>query len=73
VVTNSAVVAYYLRDLKPRLDRPFGLGPGLEAGCGASCRAPFLVVDDTRVANGPRAGPGAAHLFGPIYVRSTRK
>jgi hypothetical protein len=73
LLSNSAVVAYYLRDLKPRLDRPFGLGPGLEAGCVARCRAPFLVVDDTRVANSPRVGPGAAHLFGPIYVRSTRK
>jgi hypothetical protein len=73
VLTNSAVVAYYLRDLKPRLDRPFGLGPGLEAGCVASCRASFLVVDDIRVANSPRIGPGPAHLFGPIYVRSTRK
>jgi hypothetical protein len=71
VLTNSAVVAYYLRDLEPRLDRPFGLGPGLEAGCVAPCRRAFLIVDDTRVANSPRLGPGASHAFGPIYVRAT--
>jgi hypothetical protein len=71
VVTNSAVVAYYLRDLHPHLDRPFGLGPGLESGCVAACRASFLIVDDTRVANSPRIGPGAAHTFGPIYVRAS--
>ena len=71
VLTNSAVVAYYLRGLHPRLDRPFGLGPGLESGCVDGCRLPFLIVDDTRVANSPRIGPGAAHAFGAIYVRAT--
>ncbi|MEA2497287.1 MAG: hypothetical protein QOJ29_5198, partial [Thermoleophilaceae bacterium] len=71
VLTNSAVVAYYLRDLHPRLDRPFGLGPGLESGCVGPCRASFLIVDDRRVANSPRVGPGAAHSFGGIYVRAT--
>ena len=73
VITNSAVVAYYLRDLHPRLDRPFGLGAGAESSCVASCKASFLIVDDGRVANGPRMGPGKAHAFGPIYVRITRK
>ncbi|HYZ30012.1 MAG TPA: hypothetical protein VE570_13200 [Thermoleophilaceae bacterium] len=71
VVTNSAVVAYYLRDLRARLDRPFGLGPGLESGCVGPCKASFLVVDDTRVANSPRIGPGRAHAFGALYVRAT--
>jgi hypothetical protein len=71
VVTNSAVVSFYLRDLRPRLDRPFGLGPGLEAGCVKPCRASFLVVDDTRIAGGARSGPGRAQAFGPIYVRVT--
>jgi hypothetical protein len=71
VLTNSAVVAYYLRDLHPRLDRPFGLGPGLEAGCSPSCRESFLIVDDLRVAGGTRAGPGTAHVIGPLYVRAT--
>lgn len=65
VVTNSAVVVYYLRDLHPRLDRPFGL----EAPC-ERCKPPFLIVDDTRVANSPRSGPGGARTFGPIYVRA---
>jgi hypothetical protein len=65
VLTNSAVVVYYLRDLHPRLDRPFGL----EAPC-KDCRPPFLIVDDTRVANSPRSGPGGATTFGPIYVRA---
>jgi hypothetical protein len=67
VLTNSAVVAYYLRDLHPRLDRPFGLGPR----CGASCPRQ-LVVEDLRVANSPRPGSGPAHAFGPIYVRLAR-
>jgi 4-amino-4-deoxy-L-arabinose transferase-like glycosyltransferase len=71
VLTNSAAVAYYLRDLKPHLDRPFGLGPGLESGCTAGCRASFLVVDDVRVANSPRPGPGSLQIFGPVYVRAT--
>jgi hypothetical protein len=65
VVTNSAVIAYYLRDLHPQLDRPFGL----KAPC-KGCRPPFLIFDDTRVANSPRSGPGGATLFGPIYVRA---
>ena len=69
VLTNSAVVAYYLRDLDPRLDRPFGLGRGLEAKCASPC----LVVDDARVAGGARTGPGPARAFGPIVVRDSRK
>jgi hypothetical protein len=71
VLTNSAAFDYYLRALHPRLDRPFGLGPGMESSCVAACRQSFLIVDDTRVANSPRTGPGAAHLFGPVYVRAT--
>src|SRR3954452_16260428 len=71
VLTNSAVVAYYLRDLHPFLDRPFGLGQGEESRCERPCKRRFLIVDDTRVANSPRSGPGAATSFGPIYVRRT--
>lgn len=65
VLTNSAVVAYYLRELDVRVDRPFGLGAGVEAACGAGC----AVVDDTRVAGGARPGPGPARRFGPFVVR----
>jgi hypothetical protein len=65
VLTNSAVIVYYLRDLHPHLDRPFGL----KAPC-EGCRPPFLIVDDTRVANSPRSGPGGATTYGPIYVRA---
>ena len=59
VLTNSAVVAYYLRDLDVQVDRPFGLGPG------ALCED-CVVVDDVRVAGGAR-GPGRA--TGPFVVR----
>lgn len=71
VLTNSAVAAYYLRDLRPRLDRPFGLGPGLESSCVARCKQSFLIVDDTRVANSPRIGPGQARVFDNFNVRAT--
>src|SRR3954447_6580432 len=71
VLTNSALVAYYMHDLHPRLDRPFGLGPGRESACVDGCKASFVIVDDARVANSPRMGPGAAHQFGSIYVRAT--
>jgi hypothetical protein len=67
VLTNSAVIAYYLRDIHPHLDRPFGL----HAPCNG-CKPPFLIVDDTRVAGGARTGPGSARAFGPIYVRAAQ-
>jgi hypothetical protein len=69
VLTNSAVIAYYLRDVHPHVDRPFGL----RAPCGEPCKPPFLIVDDTRVGPGARTGPGSAHAFGPIYVRATSR
>ena len=71
MLTNSAVVAYYLRDLHPHLDRPFGLGRGKEASCAKPCKDAWLIVDDARVANSPRRGPGRTTSFGPIYVRVT--
>src|SRR5205085_7326953 len=67
VVTNSAVVAYYARGLHARLDRPFGLGPGIDPR-----RKSLLVIDDTRVAGGLRSGPGITHSFGALYVRVGR-
>jgi 4-amino-4-deoxy-L-arabinose transferase-like glycosyltransferase len=66
VLTNSAVIAYYLDPLHPILDRPFGLGPGLEV----KARPPYAVVDDSRVGQGARPGRGAITRIGPIVVRT---
>jgi hypothetical protein len=68
VLTNSAVVEYYLHHPRPILDRPFGLGTGLER----SVRRPYAVVDDSRVGQGPRRGPGRRTRIGPIVVRVAR-
>jgi len=65
VLTNSAVVAYYLRGLHVVVDRPFGLGPGLER----SCASPCVIVDDSRVSGGVRAGPGPSRTIGPFTIR----
>jgi 4-amino-4-deoxy-L-arabinose transferase-like glycosyltransferase len=65
VLTNSAVVAYYLRDLHPLLDRPFDLGQGREG----RTAPPYVVVDDSRVGAGPRPGPGERAAVGPIVIR----
>jgi 4-amino-4-deoxy-L-arabinose transferase-like glycosyltransferase len=65
VLTNSAVVAYYLRDLPVQLDRPFNLGPGREA----RARPPYAVVDDRRVGDGPRPGPGRINVVEEVVVR----
>jgi 4-amino-4-deoxy-L-arabinose transferase-like glycosyltransferase len=65
VLTNSAVVAYYLRRLPVVVDRPFGLGVGREA----SCPSPCVIVEDTRVPGGARPGPGPSRLVGPFEVR----
>jgi 4-amino-4-deoxy-L-arabinose transferase-like glycosyltransferase len=66
VLTNSAVIEYYLRDPRPTLDRPFGLGPGREA----RTKAPYAVVDDARVGAGARPGRGRRGAIGPIVVRT---
>jgi 4-amino-4-deoxy-L-arabinose transferase-like glycosyltransferase len=65
VLTNSAVVAYYLRRLPVIVDRPFGLGPGLER----SCPSPCVVVDDSRVPGGVRPGLGPERMVGPFMIR----
>jgi len=57
LLTNSSVVAFYLRDLQVVLDRPFGLGPGLEQATHAR-GLPYAVVDHRRIGDGPRPGPG---------------
>jgi 4-amino-4-deoxy-L-arabinose transferase-like glycosyltransferase len=64
VLTNSATVAFYLRDHHPLVDRPFGLLPGREPEC-PSC----AIVDDSRVAGGVRPGPGRRVRVGPVVVR----
>ena len=72
VLTNSAVVHYYLRDREPVLDRPFGRGAGSEASCLERCHRPYAVVEDRRQGEGARPGPGAVSSFGPIVVRVVR-
>jgi 4-amino-4-deoxy-L-arabinose transferase-like glycosyltransferase len=65
VLTNSAVAAYYLRDLDTTLDRPFNLGRGREARTGQ----PYAVVDEAWRA---RPGPGERTDVGGIEVRIVR-
>jgi uncharacterized membrane protein len=65
VLTNSAVVAYYLRRLPVTVDRPFGLAPGQQRACPSRC----VIVDDSRVPGGVRPGPGPARMIGPFSVR----
>jgi MFS family permease len=69
VLTNSARVVFYLRDLRPRLDRPLGFGVDAEAACGPRCPVPLAIVDDSRAPAGVRAGPGRTYAFGPVHVR----
>lgn len=67
VVTNSAVVAYHLRERTVVLDRPFGLDdPGAAARCGRGCS--MLAVDDVRVAGGARPDGGSRLHAGPFVV-----
>lgn len=69
VLTNSAVVVYYLREFSPILDRPFGLGPGLQRSCLARC----VIVDDSRVPGGTRPAPGPSGTVGFFNVRIETK
>jgi hypothetical protein len=69
VVTNSARVVFYLRDLRPRLDRPLGFGTNLEQTCGPRCPTRLAIVDDARAPAGVRVGPGRTYVFGPLHVR----
>jgi 4-amino-4-deoxy-L-arabinose transferase-like glycosyltransferase len=71
VLTNSPVIAYYLRDADAavRLDRPFGLGND-EPSCAArGCPRPLAIVEDARLPGGIRVGGGAVTPFGPLIVR----
>ena len=66
VVTNSAAIGYYVRDLNWVLDRPFGLGPPAGRCCDAG--RSVVAVDDTRVAGGARDIEGKRLHIGPIVV-----
>ena len=58
VLTNSARVAFYLRDLEPRLDRPLGFGAGPRGRHAArDCPVALAIVDDERAPAGVRDGP----------------
>ena len=69
VLTNSARVAFYLRELGPQLDRPLGFGVDAERACGPRCPRALAIVDDARAPAGVREGPGETHVFGPLHVR----
>jgi 4-amino-4-deoxy-L-arabinose transferase-like glycosyltransferase len=71
VLTNSPVIAYYLRDAdaRVRLDRPFGLGNDEPTCAAPSCPHPLAVVEDARLPGRLRVGGGAIAPFGPIVVR----
>jgi hypothetical protein len=64
VLTNSAVVAFYGRQIRVIVDRPFGRGPGIERLCAPRC----AVIDDARF-GGVRPGPGPRIAVGPIVIR----
>jgi uncharacterized membrane protein len=68
ILTNSAVVAFYGRHLHVVLDRPFGIGSGIEGTCAPGC----AVIDDARF-GGVRPGPGPRLALGPIIVRFPTK
>ena len=55
VLTNSPVIAFYLRDQDVHLDRPFGLGKA-EPSCPPYCRRPVAVIEDSRLPDGVRPG-----------------
>jgi len=70
VLTNSPVIAFYLRDQDVRLDRPFGLGKS-KPSCPPFCRRPLAVIEDSRLPDGVRRGdePVVPTAEGRIGVR----
>lgn len=71
VLTNSPVIAYYLRDgdADVRLDRPFGLGNDEPNCVPPACERPLAVVEDSRLPGSYRAGPGSPTPLLPLVVR----
>lgn len=69
VLTNSPVIAFYLRDQDVRLDRPFGLGNSEPRCTPPACPHPLAVIEDSRLPGGVRTGPGQPTAVGPIVVR----
>jgi hypothetical protein len=71
VLTNSPVIAYYLRegDADVRLDRPFGLGNDEPTCLPPACQRPLAVVEDSRLPGSYRAGPGSPTPLLPLVVR----
>ncbi len=69
VLTNSPVIAFYLRDRDVRLDRPFGLGNTEPRCVPPRCARPVAVIEDSRLPGGVRPGPGQPTALGPIVVR----
>ncbi len=69
LLTNTALVGYYLRDLHPEVDRAFGLAGG-GRDCSTGCPRPVVIVDDTAsTAGGARPGPGPSQQVGRFVVR----
>lgn len=69
VLTNSAVLAYALRDLPVRLDRPFNLGRGEQDRCRRRDEFPVLIADDQRLGRARRIHLGEGRRFGPFAVK----
>lgn len=65
VLTNTPIVLYYLRSLRPQFDRPSNLGPGRAQ----SCTRPCLIIDDSRAYGGtPRPATGTRTVIGPYVL-----
>ena len=62
VLTNSGVVAFYLRDHDVVVDRPFGLGDG------RPCTTGCLVAEDDRAPGGLRTNAAFSAKSGPFAI-----
>jgi hypothetical protein len=69
VLTNTPIVLYYLRSLRPQFDRPSNLGPGRAQ----SCARPCLIIDDSRAYGGTsRQVSGTRTVIGPYVLTLER-